>query len=430
MNNRIWPIFICFVLLVSASARAEETADEKSKTVIKLTDTIELSGELRFRFEAFDTASFGTELQQTLARTRIALTAKPADGLTVFVQFQDSRVWGEEPSVTASTENVDLHQGYVEYRNIGDTGLGFKIGRQELSYGDQRLVGAFGWSNIGRSFDAAMLFYDDSDLRVDGFISTTHESFTADSDAEFGGVYAMIKKTPVGQIDLYALIKRDARLLYAGEFAPELGDLMVNTFGLRLAGSLGDTPLSYKGEFAFQTGDYGPDSLEAWALHASAAWKVDAGFGLVILGEYNYATGDADPTDGTVETFDNLFPTNHNKYGYIDFVGWRNIKNIRFGVSATPAKGHTVAADYHLFSLAETADNAYRASGAPLLVVPVGNTEDEIGQEFDLTWRFSPLKGLGALVGYSHFFAGELFNVVLGEADDSDFLYGMLTVKF
>jgi len=29
--------------------------------------------------------------------------------------------------------------------------------RQELSYGDERLIGAFGWNNIGRVFDAAKL---------------------------------------------------------------------------------------------------------------------------------------------------------------------------------------------------------------------------------------------------------------------------------
>jgi len=32
-----------------------------------------------------------------------------------------------------------------------------KIGRQELIYGDERLIGAFGWNNIGRVFDAAKL---------------------------------------------------------------------------------------------------------------------------------------------------------------------------------------------------------------------------------------------------------------------------------
>ena len=35
----------------------------------------------------------------------------------------------------------------------------FRAGRQELSYGDERLVGAFGWDNLGRSFDAARLRY-------------------------------------------------------------------------------------------------------------------------------------------------------------------------------------------------------------------------------------------------------------------------------
>ena len=58
-----------------------------------------------------------------------------------------------------------------------------------------------------------------------------------------------------------------------------------------------------------------------------------------VSGEYNYASGDADPTDGTRGTFDQLYPTPHDKYGLADQVGWRNIHHVRAGVELTPVQG-------------------------------------------------------------------------------------------
>ena len=37
--------------------------------------------------------------------------------------------------------------------------MSFRAGLEELSCGHERLVGAFGWDSVGRSFDAARLRY-------------------------------------------------------------------------------------------------------------------------------------------------------------------------------------------------------------------------------------------------------------------------------
>ena len=48
-----------------------------------------------------------------------------------------------------------------------------------------------------------------------------------------------------------------------------------------------------------------------------------------LVAEYNYASGDANPTDGRRGTFDQLYPTAHDKYGLADQVGWRNMHDVR-----------------------------------------------------------------------------------------------------
>ena len=429
------------LLLLVVAATFAIGGDEKGKEEKKgksWYEKIKVSGELRTRFEG--RAKFSpaypadTEHALTLARTRLTIEARPAPNMRAVIQLQDSRVWGEEPSTAANLQNVDLHQGYFVWEKIGGSNFALKLGRQELSYGDERLIGAFGWSNVGRSFDAIKLSYRGKGFFVDGFTATTRETSALEQDSSFSGVYAGFKSFPFGKLEGYALVKLDDREAYAGELDPTaFGTLSVQTFGVRAVGPGGKSPFSYGAELAFQTGDFGDDAHEAWAAHLRAAYKLPASFRLQIRAEYNFASGDDNPTDGSHGTFDNLFPTNHSKYGYIDFIGWRNLKNLRIGATARAGAGHTISFDYHFFWTATSNDDVYRASGAVLLPVPAGVTEDEIGQEIDLTWRFSPSKGLGFLAGYSHFFAGGLFDVAStpgAEIVDADFAYFQATFKF
>ena len=45
--------------------------------------------------------------------------------------------------------------------------------------------------------------------------------------------------------------------------------------------------------------------------------------------EFDYASGDSNPGDGELNTFDNLYPTNHPFYGYMDFISLQNLNDYR-----------------------------------------------------------------------------------------------------
>jgi len=62
-------------------------------------------------------------------------------------------------------------------------------------------------------------------------------------------------------------------------------------------------------------------------------WKVR------VAEEYNAASGDASPNDGRRQTFDQLYPTGHDKLGLADQVGWKNIRDLRSIVELTPYRG-------------------------------------------------------------------------------------------
>jgi hypothetical protein len=49
----------------------------------------------------------------------------------------------------------DIRQAYVELGNGEKQMFGLRVGRQEMNFGDQRLIGALNWTNSARTFDAA-----------------------------------------------------------------------------------------------------------------------------------------------------------------------------------------------------------------------------------------------------------------------------------
>ena len=147
----------------------------------------------------------------------------------------------------------------------------------------------------------------------------------------------------------------------------------------------------YTAELAVQGGDvYQTDKnsarqdLVAFASHVNAGytfketrWKPR--FAL----EYDFASGDDDPTDGDSHSFQNLFPSNHEKYGFMDEFSWRNIHDLRVQTSAKPAKGWEVGLDYHAFFLADTHDYWYRSNGISTLRIrtPDGETSARLERD-------------------------------------------------
>ena len=74
--------------------------------------------------------------------------------------------------------------------------LSLKIGRQEMTYGDQRFIGLTDWSNTGRSFDAARLRYQAGkkswiNLFTARVVIPRDDYFNESNEADqFSGLYA------------------------------------------------------------------------------------------------------------------------------------------------------------------------------------------------------------------------------------------------
>ena len=200
---------------------------------------------------------------------------------------------------------------------------------------------------------------------------------------------------------------------------------------MRIKGESG--AIDYSAEVPYQFGEWGTDDLSAIAAHADVGLTfVDHPWKPRIGAEYSFASGDRNPTDGKRQTFDNLFPTNHLHYGYMDLFSWRNIRHWGFVASVEPTKKLLAKANFHIFGLDEAKDAWYNAGGKVLRRSSTGHVNRDVGKELDLTLKYELNKNVSIMTGYSHFFAGDFVRDTspTGERDEADWMYLMVDTKF
>ena len=148
-------MLLCFLNACSANAQFTLTGQLRTRTEIR-------HGFGNLVLKGSNNAAF------TSQRTRLNFGYK-WDRLTFGVSIQDVRVWGQDASSISNADGnkLMLHEGWADLilfnkadTTIKTTGIdlmSLKIGRQELSYDDVRLIGNLDWLQQGRRFDMALL---------------------------------------------------------------------------------------------------------------------------------------------------------------------------------------------------------------------------------------------------------------------------------
>lgn len=419
--------FVAAVACLTAFGAAAHAEFKLSDVGDKLT----LSGQVRVRPEfrrnltqAYPAVPGAREEDfSTLLRSRLGLRFDPTDHLRFLIQIQDSRDFGEEAAANAlpagDDEGVDLHQGYIEYANVGDSGFSFRIGRQELVFGSQRLVGNGDWFQVGRAFDGGLAMYDDENWTVSAFATQANKTLAGDQTL-FGGIYNTWKGVPSGVLDFYYMLLQDNDGA-AGAAAGTGNTQSVHTAGVRVKSDPGRWDLS--AEIAAQLGKFGSNSILAYAGHAWAGYTFEETYKPKLLVEYNYASGD-DGGNNRYSKFNNLFPTNHNKYGYMDLVAWSNIHDGRAEFSVMPGKNWKLSADYHLFMVDKTGAGDTFAG-----VAGAAGAGKLAGHEGDITVGYNWNQYANFQLGFSHFIPGA-FLKNQGITASSDFGYFQAVANF
>jgi len=143
---------------------------------------------------------------------------------------------------------------------------------------------------------------------------------------------------------------------------------------------------------------------------------------------FDYASGDEDPLDARVNTFNQLFPLAHAYLGFIDIVGRQNIIALTPGLSLKPLNPLTLRFDLHFFWRADLNDAFYHAGGG--IVRPADPLlSRRVGSEMDWTLQYRMNRHTVVTGGYSHFFPGP-FIKESGPAEGIHFAYIMIQYTF
>ena len=345
----------------------------------------------------------------------------------------------------------DLNQAYVTIGNHKEFPLSVKIGRQALAYGDERLVGAFAWNNIGRVFDAAKVRWQNGWFGADFFTSATvvpeDGTFNNDNPYDwFSGVYLTSMKVPKNTLDLYFLSRNASRKAINVEPSPQFGQPTardIYTIGGRLKSKPNEFGnFDYTVEGAYQFGDYATSATakrlnqDAYMFCLQGGYTFADWWATPRLGaEFDYSSGDDNSTDGTHGTFDNLFPTNHKFYGSMDLVSLQNIQDLGVNLTLKPTPRLSVALMGNAFWLANTHDQFYAVTGAarpaPYGIHPT--YDSFVGTELTAVAGYAVTRFAQLETGYGHFFTGDYVHQTLaasGGDRDADWVYVQTTVNF
>ena len=390
------PLLALFLLLVGSHVHAQ---------------IVTVNGQVRHRSEYDDkglTETGDADLFHLL-RTRLGVTARPSEHVSAFVQIQDARKFGEEgdlqtvSTLDGSADQLDFHQAYLEVDVPGVKGLSARVGRQELAYGNERLVGSIGWSNIGQAFDGAVLKLDHSRGAADLFAMQLRAPDDVPGSQNLFGLYTSWAIGEDHAVDVFALLDNVTLEITAG---PDAGSDVLTRFtpGLRAHGSA--DAFDYALEGIYQTGNRQTivgnplTPISAYLLAAEAGYSTGA---TRIGAGYTLLSGDDNPADDTIHNFSTLFATNHKFYGFMDyfprFSTPDGLHDVSLSVTSAISRSLRVRVDGHHF-----ASTAEGATGRSL----------SFGQEVDLVLSYDGQFGRGSLAlngfqlsgGVSVFFRG------------------------
>ncbi len=414
---------------------------------IKLNDDgsfwLGMGGSLRLRAESWE--SFGFSAAPTaddsfgLARLQLHTDWNFGENFRIFVEGESAVATDRDlPGGRRGldVDELDLQNAFADIIvpfGDDDGKITFRLGRQGLLFGKQRLVSSFPWANSQRSWDGGRAIFEVNGWRVDAFYTryTPVDKYEFNdwlAGPDFWGVYATGKiggDHNIG-VDLYYLgVETDGAVTFNGTTGIEER----HTVGGRLFGKFGDSGFTYDAEGAYQFGDVGTADINAFMIATQLAYAFsDSEWKPKVYVGFDYSSGDDAAGDSDVKTFNQLFPLGHAYNGYMDFIGRQNITDISAGVSFKPHKKVLIKADFHNFTRSESADSVYNAGGGVLRPTAPG-ASDDVGQEIDLTVKYVVDRHLTLQGGYSRFLAGDYF-ADTGTSEDVDFYYFQATYTF
>lgn len=385
-----------------------------------------LEGEFRPRSEYFGNggnytggsfpAQTATNADEGFIRTtvRAALKATYAtETYKVHMNFQEVFAFGDRQQIaTAGNGNFRVQEAWADIK-LGEFST-LKVGRQQLSYDDQRILGGLGWAQQARTHDAVVYKYkkDGYNLDIGASLNTTtdevYNNVTLFTYRDMGFLRANKK---FGKLNFSALAL--VNTFQNGTTVSPSGSDKATLLTTGLHASLKTGALTFKSNLFLQEGNRMVGSYQdvSGAYLASLDATLKASDKVTFLAGIEAISGTKDDT----AAFFPLYGTNHAFNGLIDrfYVGnhanANGLVDINIGGKFKLPKGYALTAKFHNFS-EESGDG------------------EALGNELDLIIA-KGFKGFKLVGGYSHFFEPSAVADLPTTKDTQNWAWLMLIIK-
>ncbi len=380
--------------------------------------TFKISGQIRPRFEMDDRDFNSARAASNLTYMRTRLNAGfTSNNFNAFIQLQDSRIWGTETSTVADMKNVDLHQAYFVLSNMFETPISVKVGRMELLYNNERVLGSSNWTNVGRSFNGITLNYNSENFNADVLVMKEAEKLAAGDtlDQTLYGVFAEIKPFNKHSFNPFFLLQRG------------VPSTNLNRYSLGFYSKGEIEGFTHEAEYIYQSGDY-TQALKKYEV-SSYLISLNAGYTFnhytkpMIGAGIDYYSGDDNLLDNKTKTFNTVYGTGHKFLGFMDYFTDIPAHTYNVGIMDIIAKAGINATErlrlnliFHIFN--STQDYTLKN----------GSKTNEFGNEINLVANYKYSDNVGFETGFGYFSPGEIFNEKRGK-DSSAWFYLMTIVN-
>lgn len=411
---------------------------------------LSLGGEVRSRYEYSSAPAFGLRgpghddffLQRFLLHSDLQIGKREGLNGRAFVQLVSGLVAGEEFPKPGNQDNaLDVQQAFGEI-SFGDTRapsastdaatFRLRAGRQEMGFGSYRLITSREATNSRLAFDGFRATVNTRLTTLDAFLVRPTDNKIGlfndgqDDNTTFWGLYSATPLTEDRRVvlDLYYLgLSRDNARYQSG-----IGDELRHSFGVRLSGKF--QGWDHDTEAVFQVGTFdqpaGSQDILAWTIASNtgytfgdAAWKPRLGLKL------NVASGDDDPSDSRLGTFNPLFPRN-NYFSDANLLAPYNFFDFHPTLTVRPMDSLSVTAGWDAYFRNSTSDAVFSPTG---IVIPATVSDARfVGSTLSLVADWAINRHLTLSASYAHFFRGEVVKDAGGK--DVDFFGMWLTAKF
>ena len=291
---------------------------------------------------------------------------------------------------------VFLKQGFYRWKATANTNV--RLGRFEFLDGSevvptdptlailkrdriqQRLIGHFLWTHVGRSFDGGQILHKHGPwtttalamVPTRGVFQTDGWGWNRTALSYLSATRSTGSGSSIGEVRLFGIyyhdfrpvVKTDNRTLAARQ--SDLANIRIGSYGAHYLHTWktaqGNFDLLFWG--VLQSGDWGRLSHRAGAGNFEAGWQFPFAKAMKpwLRGGYYRASGDKNPNDAKHGTFFQILPT-PRPYAHMPFYNGMNSDD-RFAIfSLKPHTRLTLTAEFHHLNLASANDLWYLGGG-------------------------------------------------------------------